>query len=87
MRKPSVTKVVDLAVARTGSLKLLAKRLGISRQAIQQWRDKDDLPIKHVRTIEEITGISRHVLRHDIFGDAPASETKKAKTNELCVNQ
>ena len=39
----------------------------ISPQAISQW---DKVPAKRVLEVEKITGISRHVLRPDIFGEA-----------------
>ena len=37
----------------------------ITPQAISQW---DKVPAKRVLEVEKITGISRHVLRPDIFG-------------------
>jgi DNA-binding transcriptional regulator YdaS (Cro superfamily) len=43
----------------------LAKRLGISQPAVSQWKQ---VPPARVREIERVTGISRFVLRPDIFG-------------------
>jgi DNA-binding transcriptional regulator YdaS (Cro superfamily) len=43
----------------------LARRLGITQPAVSQWKQT---PPKRVLDIERITGISRHVLRPDIFG-------------------
>ena len=45
---------------------MLAEKLGISRQAVQQWRK---VPVGRARTIERITGIPREELRPDIFGE------------------
>lgn len=44
----------------------LARLLGnISPQAISQWQR---VPIERVVDVERVTGISRHLLRPDIFG-------------------
>lgn len=43
----------------------LARKLGITPCAISQW---NEVPPARVLDIERITGISRHVLRPDIFG-------------------
>lgn len=50
----------------------LAKALGgLTSQAVSQWKK---IPAERVLDVERITGISRHELRPDVFGDAPASE-------------
>jgi len=46
----------------------LAQHFGISRAAISQWQE---VPIGRVLGVEEITGISRHELRPDIYGPKP----------------
>jgi len=40
----------------------------LSRQAVEQWAV---VPPRHVLRVEELTGISRHVLRPDIYGPEP----------------
>lgn len=42
----------------------LANELGISAQAISQWRR---VPVERVLEVERITGVSRHELRPDIY--------------------
>lgn len=59
------------AIAKVGGPVALAKILGISSQAIAQWRLA---PASRVLLIEEASQISRHQLRPDIFGPAPQSE-------------
>ena len=48
-----------------GNKTALAKELGITKGAVSQWTV---IPITRVADIEQITGISRHDLRPDIFG-------------------
>lgn len=42
----------------------LAETLGISVQAISQWRR---VPPTRVLDVERVTGVSRHLLRPDIY--------------------
>ncbi|GAN49669.1 Cro/CI family transcriptional regulator [Methylobacterium radiotolerans] len=46
----------------------LARAIGISTQAVDKW---DVVPAERVLKVEEITGVSRHDLRPDVFGPAP----------------
>lgn len=57
----------DRAVAAVGSISELARRLGVSKQAISMWGVRD-IPIERVADVERITGIPRAELRPDIFG-------------------
>ncbi|UCI23711.1 Cro/CI family transcriptional regulator [Mesorhizobium sp. B2-8-5] len=45
----------------------LASHLGISPSAISMWKQ---VPVERVTRIEQFTGISRGVLRPDIYGVA-----------------
>lgn len=56
-----------------GSRRLSEKLLGrngrrLTRQAVEDWRV---VPAHHVLRVEELTGVSRHVLRPDIYGPHP----------------
>jgi DNA-binding transcriptional regulator YdaS (Cro superfamily) len=51
---------------RRGFRAQLARDLGISRAALHRWRQ---VPARHVLVVEQLTGISRHQLRPDIFGE------------------
>lgn len=67
--------VVREAAAKIGGVIKLSEKLGLSRAAASQW---DRVPAEHVLTVERLTGVSRHVLRPDIFGDAPDQSSDKA---------
>lgn len=58
------------AIDRAGGATKLAKAIGgITPQAISQWKV---CPINRVVQVEDATGVSRHDLRPDIFGEAKA---------------
>lgn len=45
----------------------------ITPQAVSQW---DQVPAKRVLVVERITGVSRHDLRPDIYGEATSEATQ-----------
>lgn len=49
----------------------LSEYLGLSRAAVNRWKLNGRVPAEHVLGIEKFTGISRHILRPDVFGDQP----------------
>ncbi len=57
-------KGLQLAVEAAGSISALARKLGISPQAISQW---DDIPIRQIVAIERATRIDRTVLRPGMY--------------------
>lgn len=63
--------IVTAAAEKTGGIVALAKALGIKHTALYSW---NRVPAERVLDFERITGVSRHVLRPDIFGPAPSSE-------------
>jgi DNA-binding transcriptional regulator YdaS (Cro superfamily) len=65
MKKRS--KTVTEIIVSLGSLSEVARRLGVSRQAIAQW---DKVPVKHLRVISEMTGIPCQKLRPDLYEKA-----------------
>ena len=65
---------LNRAIGIAGSQTALARLLGVSQMAVSRWsRGVSQLPPEHVLTVERETGISRHDLRPDVFGPAPAS--------------
>ena len=50
----------------------IAEALGVSRAAVSQWRR---VPEKHLTTVARMTGISRRVLRPDLY---PATRPRLA---------
>ena len=60
-------RITDL-VKKAGGPVALAKELGVTHSAVSQWTV---VPAKHAQKVSEITGVSLHDLRPDIF-PAPA---------------
>lgn len=65
-----MVEALERAFELSGGPSALAKAIGnLTPQAISQWKK---VPAERVLDVERITGISRHDLRPDIFGVAPA---------------
>lgn len=56
------------AINELGSQSAMARLVGVSQPSVSDWvRRIGQLPAEHVLTVEAATGISRHVLRPDIY--------------------
>lgn len=53
------------ALKNHGGVNALAEAIGVSHQAISQWRE---VPPKRVLAVEAAWGVSRHVIRPDVYG-------------------
>lgn len=69
---------LDRAVQAAGSQLALANALGIRSPSISGWYDRKKVPVERVLAIEAATGVSRHDLRPDVFGPAPAQQGEAA---------
>ena len=63
---------VDRAIEKAGGASAVARAFGISPQAVGQWKR---IPAERVLALEALSGISRHLLRPDIY---PATEGRAA---------
>lgn len=71
--------VLKVIIQRAGSVSALARALGISVAAVSGWRE---VPPDRVLQVEELTGVSRHIQRPDVFGVAAGGETLPAGVAE-----
>ena len=60
-------RAMEKAIREAGGIAALAEALGVSRTAIYQWREQGKVSYKRVLRVEELTGVSRHELRPDIY--------------------
>lgn len=59
-----MNQALEKAIVAAGSVTRLGNRLGITSQAVSQWRR---VPAERVIEVERATGVSRHELRPDIY--------------------
>jgi hypothetical protein len=57
--------IIRIAASRVGGVPELASRIGVTRQAIYQWRE---VPASRVGAIAEASGLPRADLRPDLYG-------------------
>lgn len=55
---------LDRAIKAVGSSKELARRIGVTPQAVSQWKA---VPPSRVLAVERASGVSRTVLRPDLY--------------------
>jgi DNA-binding transcriptional regulator YdaS (Cro superfamily) len=55
---------LELAIVRAGGITPLARRLGVSPQAVAQWKL---VPLRRVVEVEIATGVPRERLRPDFY--------------------
>lgn len=60
-----------LAVLGYGGQAIVARHCKVQPQAVTHWIRKGRVPPEHVLAVEELTGVSRHELREDVFGPPP----------------
>jgi len=63
-----IDKSTAAAITKLGGPSAAGRALGISSQAVGQWRR---VPSERVLQVERLTGVSRHDLRPDIYGPKP----------------
>jgi len=65
---------IQKAIQAAGGQRTLAHALHVSPGLISQWATgRRPVAAKHVLAIEAVTGVSRHELSPDVFGDMPNS--------------
>lgn len=59
---------VRVLLSRAGTFQAIGDVLGVTAQAVIQWRR---VPVERCLALEHAFGVSRHVLRPDIYGPLP----------------
>lgn len=55
---------IKTIIEKAGGLSAVARKCGISRQAVFQWKV---VPVAHVAQVAKITGLSRRMIRPDVY--------------------
>ncbi len=79
-----ISASLQQAKKRAGGNSGLGRLLGISPQAVSQWRQ---VPADRVLEIERATGLSRHELRPDIFDAQPGGHGADEATSRPVGDQ
>ena len=58
---------VRIAIEAAGGQVSLAVRVGVRQQSISDWLKRARVPAERVLAVERATGVSRHVLRPDLY--------------------
>ena len=67
-------EALKASVEKIGSQSAYARLCGVSQTAVWKWLQSGKrLPAEHVITVEAESGVSRHLLRPDIYPPAEAS--------------
>jgi len=62
-------EVLEIIKDKLGGAKGVSEALGdLTPQAVSLWKE---VPVKRVLRLQELTGISKHQMRPDIFGPEP----------------
>jgi TorA maturation chaperone TorD len=79
MRDPGL----DQAITAAGGVGALARKIGIAQPSISNW---SRVPAERVLTVEAVTGVSREVLRPDLYSDRPGiDEVDAARAREYAL--
>jgi DNA-binding transcriptional regulator YdaS (Cro superfamily) len=62
-----------------GGASRLAKACSVKPQNITRWQKTGQVPAHHCLAVEQLTGISRHELRPDVFGTPEQAAASLAK--------
>lgn len=65
--EPTEETAIGRAIKAAGGPRKLASLIGIRYQAVQNWVVRRKVPGERVLRIEQLTGVSRHELRPDLY--------------------
>lgn len=58
---------IELAIEAAGSGAELARRIGVTQQAVAAWAAEKTIPPRRVLDVERATGVPRRVLAPELF--------------------
>jgi DNA-binding transcriptional regulator YdaS (Cro superfamily) len=80
---PNAHNPVEIAIQVAKGVRPLARLIGIAAPSVWEWRQRGRVPAERVLQLEAVTGLSRHVLRPDLYPvDLPRRGRPAAVTTE-----
>jgi len=75
---------LDQAIRVAGGVGALARKIGIAQPSVSNW---SHVPAERVLSVEAATGVSRAILRPDLYGEGPADldEIDAARAQEYAL--
>jgi DNA-binding transcriptional regulator YdaS (Cro superfamily) len=64
MKTKTRAPILNVVFLKVGNASRLAEILGVTRAAVSFWKV---VPLRHLKTINQLTGISRKRLRPDLY--------------------
>jgi DNA-binding transcriptional regulator YdaS (Cro superfamily) len=64
MLDDGMDKALETAILALGTAQKFAEKVGVTPQAVSQWRQ---VPPLRVLKVEAVSGVSRHLLRPDLY--------------------
>src|SRR6266849_3246571 len=83
-QRPMRDQGLDQAIRVAGGVGALARKIGIAQPSVSNW---SHVPAERVLSVEAATGVSRAVLRPDLYGELPADldEVDAARAQEYAL--
>lgn len=88
MQDVTPIQALEAAAELAGSQSALARICGVSQTATWKWLNaRKSLPAEHVLKVEAATGVSRHLLRPDIYPADALPSSLAAPLPPVAVNR
>lgn len=72
---------VETAIQVANGVRPLARLIGIAAPSVWEWRKRGRVPAERVLQLEAVTGLSRHVLRPDLYPQDLPRRGRPARTS------
>jgi len=69
MKNKTSEKAFFRAIKTVGSIRALAEKIGCEQARVAMWKHRKRIPAEYVIPIEKASGVSRKLLRPDIYPD------------------
>lgn len=80
-------QALEAAIKEAGSQSALARMIGVTQRAVWRWlHEQKPLPAEHVLTVEARTGITKELLRPDLYRTDEAAMQLPSLDHDACAS-